>query len=378
MVSLIRRERDVLRPIDKLYATIYHEDTVDVLTCGGFATITSEENFLGSQIKDLDYWEKSFLLSRLFGNAAIGVCSGMGAETLVEGGDHSIERSDFGTIFYTRRRPFFRKTLHYPVKQPEDLDKLEAPTVDSSILDHCPLWTLEGKILYIKNVAKKIKWLEEKGYMTVAGHVGPFESAWYYLRGYENFLMDMIKRPSFAKRLMEFAIKPQMEITKMLIEAGVHAAGFGDDLGTSMGPLISPKVYRELVYPWHKRLVNTYHRMGVPVFYHSHGNINLLMDGLINAGIDVIEPLDPEDGMQLGELKEKYGEKIVLQGCISSKIGYMSKEELRKHVEDRVEKGAPGGGFIIGGAIPEEMSKENYNCYLTLLKRLTRAPKVKV
>ena len=78
----------------------------------------------------------------------------------------------------------------------------------------------------------------------------------------------------------------------------------------SRATFISPALYREFFYPWHRRLVELCHDYGAYVNIHSHGNINAIMPLLYEASIDILNPVGPSDGMDLAELKVRYGDRI--------------------------------------------------------------------
>lgn len=97
----------------------------------------------------------------------------------------------------------------------------------------------------------------------------------------------------------------------------------------------------------------------------------------MNAGFDSIDPLDPHDGINLAEIKKKYGEKITLRGGISGHIGTYSKKQIYDHLVRVFNIGAPGGGYILmsAGQIPPDMCKENVTYYKKLISKLRRYPK---
>jgi uroporphyrinogen decarboxylase len=88
----------------------------------------------------------------------------------------------------------------------------------------------------------------------------------------------------------------------------------------------------------------------------------------------MLNPVGPTDNMDLKNLKEKYGDKLCFLGGLSKNIGFMSAEELKEHLLDRLRIGAPGGGYILGseGDIPVEMSVENFELLLKMSKKYRR------
>jgi uroporphyrinogen decarboxylase len=326
-----------LKPIDRIYTTLYHEEPDKIP----------------------DWWEDAravFWLNQYYRS-----------ETVIEGQNFRIFKSPFGSLHLEvrgkewegRDRWDWEFTIAPAVRWPEDLERLERPTLDPSTL---------------REVKTRTQKFHEEGYFVYMAHTTPFFSPISYLRGLKQFLMDIVKDKSFAGKLIEFSIKPQMEITNTLIEeAGIDCVWVFGDLGTPQGPFISPRVYREVIYPWDRKICESYHKRGAFVFLHSHGYIMPLMDDLINAGFDAIHPISPLCGMNLREIKEKYGDKITLFAELSVnapdklrldtekygsiQYGFKNIEYKIELLEYTIKVAAPGGGFIFASAPqPQEYS----------------------
>ncbi len=275
---------------------------------------------------------------------------------------YEIIREAWGTITYSRRIPGFHRVIHSPVRWPEDLDRLDPPSLDK----------YESKIA---EIAREVGTYRKAGYFVEAFHNGPFVMTWHRLRGMRTFLMDLVRDRSLAKRLVKFAMSHQLELTKAIIdEAEPDAIRLGNDMGTNQSLFFPPRVYNEIFNPWERRLVRAYHRRGAFVFHHCHGNVNLILKEMVATGIDAMDPLDPCDGMDLTEVKEKYGDRLTLRGGICKLIGTWDRKEIREHIQDRIRIGAPGGGFIIqsAGGLPHNMPRKNFHFYKDSLNRFRR------
>jgi len=359
-----------LKQIDRVYAVLHHEEP-DVVPCHqGFTDVDAEEAFYGEQLHKIkDIGEQILFKLRYWDNCMAWLGEALISEELFSCGDHIINRTEFGSVQYVKRSPYFSKTIFNPVKHHEDLKWTKPINIET-----------EQRMVRVEGMAESVKLFEKKGYFCYTYLNGPFESAWMFLRGIEKFLQDVVSNPSFAKKLVETAMKPQIEITKMLIqECGFHGVYFSDDLGDKNTLFISPRMYREIIQPWHKRIAEVGHKLGAFVLMHSHGNINLILKEIVDTGVDMIDPLDPYDGMNLAEVKEKYGDKISLLGGITRHVDRMSKEELKEHLIDRISIGAPGGGYMLGtaGGFSKETSKENLEYYRKLCTKMRRYPKRK-
>jgi uroporphyrinogen decarboxylase len=174
------------------------------------------------------------------------------------------------------------------------------------------------------------------------------------LRGYQQFLADIILRPKIADAIMEKVA----DIMVTVIEKYVKPIGnyldfvfFGDDLGTQIAPIISPKVYREHVKPRHKKIVDAFKRATkAKVIIHSDGAISSLIDDLVDTGISGINPVQvTAKGMDSKELKDKFGDKIVFWGAIDTqrRLPFGTSSDVRKEVRLRIDQLGKGGGYIL-------------------------------
>lgn len=129
---------------------------------------------------------------------------------------------------------------------------------------------------------------------------------------------------------------------------GVDAVFFGEDMGFKTATMISPAALRELIFPWHRRIVEACHAAGKPIVLHSCGNLRQIMDDIMDIGWDgrhsyedVIQPIT--------EAKDLYGDRIaVLGGIDMDLLSRGSEEAVRARVRHVVAHCAPDGGFAIG------------------------------
>jgi uroporphyrinogen decarboxylase len=129
----------------------------------------------------------------------------------------------------------------------------------------------------------------------------------------------------------------------------VQAILSSDDLGFRTGTLISPAHLRRYVLPWHKRVVECAHRHGRPLAFHSCGNLEAIMDDLIDdVGIDAKHSF--EDAIvPVTEAKAKYGHRVALLGGVDVDFLCRATEsEVRARVRDLIDACAPGGGWALG------------------------------
>jgi len=128
----------------------------------------------------------------------------------------------------------------------------------------------------------------------------------------------------------------------------VGALQMGEDMGFKTQTFLSPEIYREFVFPWHRRLVEAVHEHNKPIILHSCGNLSEVMDDIIDCGWDAKHSF--EDAITpVWEAKERWGDRIaILGGFDVDKLCRMGVPEIREYTRFLIKKCAPGGGWALG------------------------------
>jgi uroporphyrinogen decarboxylase len=175
-----------------------------------------------------------------------------------------------------------------------------------------------------------------------------------FVRRMDNFLMDLYTDEENVERLLDALMEQHMAaLEKVCATVGdvCDILRFGDDLGMDSGPFMPPAMYRKLFKPRHAQLcdyVHTHSRM--KTYLHSCGSIYELLPDLIEAGYDVINPVQTNcRDMEPEKLKREFGRDICFWGggCDTRAVlNRATPGEVRRHVLDRLKVFAPGGGFV--------------------------------
>ncbi|MEM3129514.1 MAG: uroporphyrinogen decarboxylase family protein [Nitrososphaerota archaeon] len=355
-------------PRKRVLNALEHKDVDIIPYWDGFSNMEAEECFLGKIYHEANDVEKAIFLARLFNSDIVNLPiagfpggPGVWCEVIYEGKNHIIAKNPFGGLQYWRIKPYFAIVLTNPIKNKEDLEKIQEPNI-------------EKFIPRIKVFSEKLKKIYNYNYFTVAEIKGVCETPWMYLRGLKNFLIDIKKDPKFVNEMIELSFKFMMELTEYIIdEAPLDGIWMTDDMGDSKGPFFNIETYRKLFKPWHEEIVKRIHKKGKKILLHSHGNIMPLLEDIIDANFDSIDPLDPADNIDLLKIKEKYGDKITLMGGITKNIGLMSIEEIEKHVLEIAKIGSKKGFILMSaGGVPPEMSLEKFNHYRYIIEKARR------
>jgi uroporphyrinogen decarboxylase len=188
-----------------------------------------------------------------------------------------------------------------------------------------------------------------------------------FVRGYGAWLEDLLVRSAFAEGLMDRGVDFWASVaTRALAEAGefIDAVYFGDDIGTQNAPLFRPELYRRVIKPRHKRMVEAVKRYGKPVLYHSCGSIYRLLPDLIEVGIDALNPVQVSAAeMDTKRLKQEFGRDLTFWGGIDTHrvLPLGTPEEVREEVKRRIGDLAEGGGYVLCAVhnIQPEVPAEN-------------------
>jgi len=186
------------------------------------------------------------------------------------------------------------------------------------------------------------------------------ECSWY-LRGLEAFLMDLYINKDFASDLMDKVMNYHLELAKELTKIGVDIILYGDDIACERGPLVSPKIYRKEIKPRHAHLIEEVRKINrdVKIAYHSCGNVEWALNDLIEIGVDILNPLQP-DVNDVAAVKKKYGDKLTFWGNVDTRniMTNGSAKDVINEVKNVIDVLGPGGGLILASNHTVQYSKK--------------------
>ena len=198
------------------------------------------------------------------------------------------------------------------------------------------------------------------------------------LLGFENFLMSFYTQPDLVSRLMEISVDYNSRLAKNAHELGGDVIVVGDDIATNKGLLIRPQMYRKMVLPYFTQLIANFKALGFYVIKHTDGDIHAVLDDLVDSGIDCLDPIDPLGGMDIGDIKQRYGSRVCLKGnvdCVSTLVD-KTPDEVAREVKECILKASPGGGHIISSSnsIHSGIHPANYRAFLDAVKEYGTYP----
>lgn len=174
-------------------------------------------------------------------------------------------------------------------------------------------------------------------------HIGPFMGA-YMAMGLENMFKKFKRDMPFVHAVLEARTDWCLAIFKRAIELGAEVIVMGDDAAHRGGPMISPQLWRELVLPYHQRVVK---ELTVPVIWHSDGRMERLLPYAVEAGFAGVHGLETLAGNRLDEIKRDYGDQLTLMGNFDVNLLFESNLDLvRADVKRCYEQGGKSGYMI--------------------------------
>jgi uroporphyrinogen decarboxylase len=259
--------------------------------------------------------------------------------------DGSVAHDILGRQFVTKATPSGAYEENVPVlataSSVEDLQR--HPWPDPSWFDFSP-------------ITEVIRDMNAAGPRHVRYRIGSvFEVAWQ-LRGLEQFMLDMALEPGIPRYMMERLTDLYVEnLRQVLSQAGedIDMVYFYDDLASNAGLLVSLEMWEEFIRPHHARLIEVARKFGKKVMYHSDGALHSLVGPLIDLGVDVLNPIQPNVvDMEPERLKRDFGDRLSFHGGIDI-IGVLphgTPAEVRATARSVIEALSVRGGYVLASS----------------------------
>jgi len=212
----------------------------------------------------------------------------------------------------------------------------------------------------------------------IATVMDPFQTVWMCLRGFNEIMTDMVTNSDLADKLFEMARDYHRGYVQNCIDAGADIIWMTGDLATSQGPFVSPEMMERFIAPGIHEIAQIVHNHGLPFLKHTDGNIMKILDIIVDTGIDAIHPIDPIAGMDLKEVKDKYGDKISLMGNVD--CAYLlpdgTPDQVQEAVKTCIRQAGNGGGYICtsSNTIHPGVKPENYVAMIEAIREYGKYP----
>jgi len=209
-----------------------------------------------------------------------------------------------------------------------------------------------GRISGLTEYARSLRETTDKAIVARSPQSASFLEYGAWLRGTEQFLMDLLIDKNFAEALLDKILELQIQFYDAFLSAVgsyVDIVETSEDYGTQSGLLISPALFREMIKP-RRKAINNFIRGKCPkakILHHSCGAIEPIIEDLIETGVDILNPIQPLPNMQPEDIKLKYGSRICLCGGVDMQnTALVDLKAVDKEVILRMEQMASGGGYL--------------------------------
>jgi len=168
-----------------------------------------------------------------------------------------------------------------------------------------------------------------------------------------EFLISMRNDPDLVARYMEVTTEGALAFVRAQIEAGVDGILGGNDWCFKSGPMFSLSDFQKFFVPHLRRIVQECHDHGVPYIKHLDGNTNILLDSLVNeVGVDGYHGIEPPAGMDIIDLKKRYGSQITLLGNLDCGeiLSNGTQDQIAAETRRILRSVSPGGGHVFGSS----------------------------
>ncbi len=198
------------------------------------------------------------------------------------------------------------------------------------------------------------------------GHM--YEDSWQ-IRGYEQFLLDMVMNPEWCEYILDKMMTRNLVVARAAASAGVDWIKTGDDVANQRAMMFSPEMWRKFMKPRWAAVFAEARRIhpDIQIWYHSDGNIEPIIPELIEIGVTILNPVQPEC-LDLMKMKELFGARLVFDGSIGTQttMPFGSPEEVRDLVRERKRTLGKDGGLLLSPThvLEPEVPLENLRAFL--------------
>jgi uroporphyrinogen decarboxylase len=187
-------------------------------------------------------------------------------------------------------------------------------------------------------------------FLLVRFYASLFERAWFS-RGMENLLADMLLHEEYCEALFERIVTADLLSLELMLAADVDGVLLGCDWGSQQALLMGPAMWRKYIGPRHARMFRKIREAGKYAFLHSCGNIVAVLPEVVEMGVQVLNPAQPEC-MDIGRLKDEFGARLTFWGGVSTQrtLPYGTPEQVRAETREVAARLGKGGGYILAPA----------------------------
>lgn len=277
----------------------------------------------------------------------------------------------FELLFQLEREAFGIELMHYselPKASPAERDRQAALSleINTRLVDEYGWAAVTGDVAALKNA------VGDRALVFAFNGAGTF----WLMPGAEmmDFVVRLFEEPEELHKEARRKCDDSIELAKRQRDAGADFIIINSDYGFNSGPFISPRHFAEFVTPYLTEIVAAVHDLGMPAVLHSDGNLNVILDQLVGAGLDGYQSVDPQGGMDIRTVRETYPDLILMGNVECSMLQETNEDNIRAGVRYCMEHGGVGKRYIFSSSncIFDGMPLESYHVMLDEYHRLCR------
>lgn len=344
---------------ERYLAHCHHQYTGRELFCeyiGPMKQLEDEWRRQGVSAKEIDLtafdWDY-VLMARI--ECSVFPISGKNTVVLEDNPEYTISIDELG-----RKMKLIKKSatlplpLDHPVKTMDDWQKIKH-------------WYEFSEDRVNKEELLKKKALYDKGYLTVFEVLGGFDAP-RQLLGEENLCLACYDEPEMLEDMLTTMTDTAVKVMERIGDiVPIDTLFIHEDMAGKSGPLFGPKQISEFLAPYYKKIWDCAKNYGATLFAQdSDGNMNSVIDAFLDCGVNFFYPLEPAAGMDIVEVRKKYGKQMCMMGGIDKLVLREDKAAIRAELEYKMSGPTRGGGtiFTVDHQIPNGVPIENYRYYV--------------
>ena len=243
------------------------------------------------------------------------------------------------------------------------------PMAGVTTADQVAEYPFPRRACLVDEIRQSVGGIRRRGLAAVSRYeCGTFEQA-HALMGMENLLAAMHTHPEMVRLLFDRISDVKARIAEGFVRADVDVLFIGDDIGIQHGPIMAPEMWREFLLPPLRKIIRRARavRPDIPVAYHSCGYVHFAVEGLVEAGVDILQSVQPEAN-DIADLAERYGSRVAFWGGVGSQstMSHGTPAEVKAEVRRCMDTLGKEGGLILSPAhfVEPESPLENLDAFL--------------
>jgi uroporphyrinogen-III decarboxylase len=227
------------------------------------------------------------------------------------------------------------------------------------------------------NQLAAVKKLQSEGALVTALIPGGFDLP-RVLMGEEALCLAYYDEPDMIKDIIDTITDTALKVLDQISDRlTIDNLGVHEDMAGKSGSLIGPNLILQYIKPYYRKIWDMLSSKGTRIFSQdSDGNMNSVIDAFLECGVNLMYPMEPAAGMDIVELRKKYGRKLAFKGGIDKHVLKQDKEFIRKELEYKMQPLMQEGGMVFGidHRIPNGTPLENYRYYVNTGREILGLP----